>query len=862
MNHEQVLPILYEMALVIGGETSVRPLLQHTLQRLLYYTSYPAGFICLDLPNAPTAETLELRLQAAVGDYELAQACDHPLHFPAALLVGLGTRQETARELLDRLPVAAGRYQAYLRLPIADSGVIVLLAPQMPESRLPLTQMFQPVMANLAKAIRLCRQNDAQQAAAAAQRGQLELSLRQSESNFRSLIELSPIGVAFSSDGVTVDANSTYLKMFGYENVEELRGHSLIEQIAPQCRDFVLERVRNRARGIAVEETYETVGLRKDGTQFPFLVSARRVALPERPLTFSFFIDLSGQKRIEAELRASNERLHSIIENAPLRIFWKDIDSRYMGCNTAFARDAGLNSPNDLVGKDDYSMGWHEQAEKYRADDRRVMETNIPRLAFEEPQTTPDGREIWLRTSKVPLHEGGGQVIGVLGIYEDITEQKLAEQKIRQLAFFDPLTGLPNRRLLTERMRHAMTAGMRSGRYGALMLLDLDQFKTLNDTRGHSTGDQMLIEVARRLQHCVREEDTVARLGGDEFIVVLENLSAAVDDAVLQAELVAEKIRSKLTEAYALEGGEFYTSPSIGITLFQGQQRVLDELFIHADTAMYQAKAAGRNTIRFYDPKMQATLAARSEMEAALRGALERNEFRLLYQMQVDSCHRIIGAEALLRWNSARLGHVSPGQFISVAEETGLIVEIGNWVLETACQQLANWQSQPKFAGLTIAVNVSARQFRQSNFVTQVESLLQRTGVLASRLKLELTESLVLDNVEESVRKMGELRALGVSFAMDDFGTGYSSLTYLKRLPLDQIKIDQSFVRDITTDQNDAAIVQTIIAMANSLGLDVIAEGVETSDQREFLELRGCRAYQGYLFGRPVDIEQFEAAVG
>lgn len=862
MQREQVLPILYEMALVIGGETSLNPLLLRTLQRLLYYTSYPAGFACLDLPKeAAPDEMLAVRLDAVVGDYELAQMSGQTLHFPAALLSGYGQRQEDASALLEMLPIVAGRYRAFLRLPIGDSGVIILLAPQMPESELPLTQMFQPVMANLANAIQLCRQNDEHNAAVAAQRGQLEQMLRRSELSFRALIELSPIGVAFSRDGITVDANAAYLHMFGYDDVAELLGRPLLEQVAPERHSQILEKIRRRATGRPVESVYETVGLRKDGSKFPFLVSAQRVELPEGPLTFTFFIDLTGQKQTEYELRTANEMLHSVLENVPLRVFWKDVASRYLGCNTLFAQDAGLKSPDELIGKDDYSMGWRAQAELYRADDARVMAADAPKLGFEEPQSTPDGQEIWLRTSKVPLHGSDGTVIGVLGIYDDITEQKQAEAQIHKLAFFDPLTGLPNRRLLHDRVQQALANSTRSGRYGALVLLDLDQFKTVNDTRGHTVGDKLLVEVARRLHFCVREGDSVARLGGDEFVVVLGDLSADEAEATEQAELVAEKVRSELGCPYSIEGSDYHTSASIGIVLFNGHEQPMEALFVHADMAMYQAKAGGRNTIRFYDPDMQAVLEARSELESALRGAVVRNELQLFYQVQVAEQGRHIGAEALLRWKHPVLGMVSPARFIPVAEESGLILSLGQWVLETACAQLACWQFQPEFSELTIAVNVSARQFRQADFVSQVHSILLTSGVTASRLKLELTESLVLDNVEDTIRKMGELKVLGVRFSMDDFGTGYSSLTYLKRLPLDQIKIDQSFVRDITTDQNDAAIVQTIIAMAQNLGLDVIAEGVETQAQCEFLELRGCRAYQGYFFGRPVEVQDFEAAL-
>jgi diguanylate cyclase (GGDEF)-like protein/PAS domain S-box-containing protein len=862
MRREQILPVLYEMALVIGGETSLNSLLLHTVQRLLYYTSYPAGFVCLELPKEDAPDGMLLaRLDAVVGDYELAQSSGQVLQFPAALLRGYGQRQEEARALLERLPASAGRYRAFLRLPIGDSGVIILLAPQMPESELPLTQMFQPVMANLAKAIELCRQNDAHQAAVAAQRGQLESMLQQSEVSFRALMELSPIGVGFSCDGIVVDMSAVCLRMFGYDSIDEVKGQSLLALIAAERREQIVDKIRRRAEGLPVESIYETIGLRKDGSKFPLLVSAQRVELSGGARTFTFFIDLSDQKQTEFELRSANEMLSSVLENVPARVFWKDTESRYLGCNSLFARDAGLQRPDELVGKDDFAMGWRAQAELYRADDARVMAADLPKLAFEEPQTTPDGREVWLRTSKVPLHDNDGKVFGVLGIYDDITEQKQAEAQIRQLAFFDSLTGLPNRRLLQDRVQQAMAGSARSGRHGALVMLDMDQFKTVNDTRGHTIGDELLVEVARRLQACVREGDSVARLGGDEFVVVLEDLSPDAAEAAAQAEAVAEKVRGELGRPYRIEGGDCHTSPSIGIVLFSDHEQPMEALFVHADMAMYQAKAGGRNTIRFYDPEMQSVLAARSELESALRGALARDELQLYYQIQVDGQGRPLGAEALLRWRHPVLGMVSPARFIPVAEESGLILPIGQWVLETACAQLARWQQHPALAALTLAVNVSARQFRQDNFVAQVRACLTDNRISPSRLKLELTESMVLENVEETIRKMGELKSLGVRFSMDDFGTGYSSLIYLKRLPLDQIKIDQSFVRDITTDQDDAAIVQTIIAMAHSLDLEVIAEGVETAEQRAFLEQRGCRAYQGYLFGRPVAGPEFEAAL-
>jgi len=401
----------------------------------------------------------------------------------------------------------------------------------------------------------------------------------------------------------------------------------------------------------------------------------------------------------------------------------------------------------------------------------------------------------------------------------------------------------------------------RSQHHGVLMFLDLDNFKALNDTKGHDVGDLLLVEVAERMRRCVREGDSIARLGGDEFVVVLEMLSGEAVEAAQQAEAVGAKISSALNQPYQLKNHAHHATSSIGIVLFKGQQECLENLLKYADTAMYQAKAAGRNALRFYDPAMQAALETRSELETEMHGALEKQQFRLYYQIQVDSLRRGLGAEVLLRWEHPERGLVSPIQFIPLAEETGMIVPIGLWVLRTACAQLKAWQDSALTCNLTLAVNVSARQFAQTDFVAQVQRAILDSGAKPSHLKLELTESIVLKNAEASIEKMREIKMLGVSFSMDDFGTGYSSLQYLKRLPLDQIKIDQSFVRDIATDPNDAAIVQTIIAMTETMGLNVIAEGVENEAQMEFLDLRGCHAFQGYLFSKPVPLEQFEALI-
>ncbi|MFN3985443.1 MAG: EAL domain-containing protein [Rhodocyclaceae bacterium] len=457
--------------------------------------------------------------------------------------------------------------------------------------------------------------------------------------------------------------------------------------------------------------------------------------------------------------------------------------------------------------------------------------------------------------------ERDGQRVFV-GLIRDITERKRAEREIESLAFYDPLTRLPNRRLFMDRLRHALVASRRSGLYGAVLFLDLDNFKSLNDVAGHAVGDRLLERVATRLLSCVRDGDTVARLGGDEFVVLLENLAESAEDSACQVEIVVERIRTALGQDFDLGERIFKTGSSIGITLFPGASLEIDELLKRADLAMYEAKSAGRDTFRFFDPGMQAAVIAHAELEADLRAALSKGEFELFLQKQVAVDGRTIGAEALLRWRHPVRGLVSPAEFIPVVEESGLIVPLGEWVMRRACEMLARWSSMAGLAGLTLAVNISARQLRQADFVEQVLAALQASGANPRRLKLELTESSVIFDVDAVIAKMSTLRSLGLSFALDDFGTGYSSLSYLKRLPLNQLKIDQNFVRDLLCDPNDAVIARTIVALGASLGLDVIAEGVESEAQRHALQMMGCDHYQGYFFGQPVPLDTFEREAG
>jgi len=865
--------------------------------------------------------------------------------------------------------------------------------------------------------------------------------------------------------------------------------------------------------------------------------------------------------RAEKQLSESLRLLQTVIDTIPLRVFWKDQNLQYIGCNLAFSNDAGLEKSSDIIGKNDYQLGWSDQADIYRADDRLVMDLGIPKLSFVEPQTSSSGANIWLRTSKVPLKNEWNESIGILGLYDDITKQVVAESKIKrlsqlynalsqcnqaivrcpnkeelfpqicrdvvtfggidmawiglvdeldqqvhvfasygdednylpgiqlstlsenpygngpvgnavrqnqaiwchdfisnssttawhdrgkiskwaslaclpiqcngivvgvfslysktdntfdteiqklllemandisfalenfsleserifseanlrvaaisfesqeaifvtdanriilkvndaftqitgyaaeeaigqtpsilksgrheesfylsmlksvketgawkgelwnrrkngevypqyltissvkdsngtvtnyvatstdisqriaaeseihQLAFYDPLTSLPNRRLLLDRLNNAMTTCARTNYKSALLFLDLDHFKSLNDTLGHHVGDLLLKKVSKRLLSAVREGDTVSRFGGDEYVVILECLSESDFEAATIAKEIAINIIDTLNIPSQLDTHEYHNSVSIGITLFDNKKTSMDELLKQADIAMYQAKKAGRNTLRFFDAKMQQALQDRVSLERELRKALDLEQFHLYYQFQVDDSEHCSGAEVLIRWIHPERGMISPFNFIPLAEETGLILPIGQWVLEKACAQLKKWEQDPITRDLTLSINVSAKQFHQADFVDQVKDAVSRNGIDPMKVKLELTESMLLDNIENAITRMNNLKKIGIRFSLDDFGTGYSSLQYLKRLPLDQLKIDQSFVRDIAVEINDQEIIRMIISMAITLHLDVIAEGVETIEQKALLLNGGCSHYQGYLFGKPMPIEEFE----
>ena len=586
-----------------------------------------------------------------------------------------------------------------------------------------------------------------------------------------------------------------------------------------------------------------------------------------RAVAFRFFLLLATLALLSyavlalIRLREQSSRLKlasSVFATASEGITIADIEGTILDVNDAFTVVTGY-SREEVIGKNPRILqsGRHD-AQFYAKMWKSIKEAGQWQGEIWNRRKNGEIYPEWLTITAGTVQHGTQKAVThYVATFSDITQRKNNEAEIYQLAFFDPLTDLPNRRLLMDRLRHILSARDANASNATLLFIDIDNFKTLNDIKGHDVGDLLLIEIARRLCLCAREGDTVARLGGDEFVVMLEGLSPERDQAATQAKAAGEKILQIVNSPYQLNDFEYHSSCSIGISLFSKDVSA-DELLKQADTAMYEAKAAGRNALRFFDPAMQAALEARAALEADLRQALAEQQFVLHFHVQVNADNQPIGAEALLRWNHPHHGLVMPDSFIALAEETGLIQPIGQWVLETACAQLKTWEAQAGSRDLVLAVNVSARQFGAKEFVKQVESLLLSSGIVPSRLKLEITESMLLDNIERDISTMRQLKALGISFSIDDFGTGFSSLQYLKRLPLDQIKIDQSFVRELVSNSSDKAIVRTIIAMANSMDLEVIAEGVETEEQRQMLLSAGCSHFQGYLFGKPVPIAQFE----
>jgi diguanylate cyclase (GGDEF)-like protein/PAS domain S-box-containing protein len=656
----------------------------------------------------------------------------------------------------------------------------------------------------------------------------------------------------FNRDGHCNFINNAALKMLGFqrEQVVKRARHPMFDFLDTGSKD--LWDAACPLRGTLLDgrqRVGEALVMRADDNRLPVQYSITPMRDNGHVVGIVVvFQDISERKRQDAD-----QRVAAVAFETQEGMIITDENARILRVNQAFSEMTGY-SAEEVVGQTPSILkSGRQDAAFYQALWQDLNEDGYWQGEIWNRRKNGENYPEWLTITVV--RGADGKILHYVGTFLDISHRKKAEAQIEYMALYDILTGLPNRRLLLERLNQAVLSRARANKYGALLFIDLDNFKTLNDTQGHDMGDRLLIQTAERLAACVREEDTVARLGGDEFIVMLDELGEEAEQAAVLAEIVGEKILSALNQPYRLGEGEHHSSASIGITLFHSHDNSVEELLKRADLAMYQAKSTGRNNLNFFDPAMQAAVESRASLEKEIRGGLKRREFLVYYQPQVDGDGRIQGVEALARWQHPQRGLLSPGVFIDLAESTGLILSLGQQVLEIACDQLAVWQADAATRHLSISVNVSARQFRQADFVERVIGALKHAGADPVGLKLELTESMMLEGVDGVIAKMQALKQHGVVFSLDDFGTGYSSLAYLKRLPLDQIKIDQSFVRDALQDNNDATITRTVLALGETFGLAVIAEGVETAAQHQFLEQHGCKAFQGYLFGKPLPIE-------
>jgi diguanylate cyclase (GGDEF)-like protein/PAS domain S-box-containing protein len=682
-------------------------------------------------------------------------------------------------------------------------------------------------------------------------RRKIERALQESEERLSNIMNNSP-AVIFMKDkaGRYLFVNSHFEKLFNTSNAAML-GITDYNFLPKEVADAVTKADQNVIQSGNLINFEEQIPL-NDGIHYylSHKFPVRNVS-NEVYAVCGIAIDITERKIAEQSMRIASTAFETHES-----IMITDANANIIRVNQAFQDTTGYSAA-DVLGKNPriLSSGRQDKA-FYAAMWKQLLESGTWTGEIWDKRKDGQLYPKWMTITAVK--DNADKITEYVAIFSDITARKKAEEEIYSLAYYDSLTKLPNRRHLLDRIHQAQAVSSRSKQYGALLLLDMDRFKTLNDTLGHDHGDLFLIEIAKRLQSSVRDVDTVARIGGDEFVILIEEIGLNAIEVSQKVALIAEKIRVSLSSPYQLKEHEHHSSPSIGVCLYLGIDESVESLFKHADMAMYQAKESGRNAVRLFDPAMQLAVETRANLEADLRHAVPEKQLQLYYQIQLDSDLRPLGAEALIRWIHPVRGMVSPLQFIPVAEESSLILEIGHWVLETACKQLSQWAAHEHTKNLILAVNVSAKQFKKHDFVETLTTLVNIHQVKPEQLKLELTESVVLSDVADVITKMHALKALGIKLSLDDFGTGYSSLSYLKQLPLDQIKIDQSFVRDMTIDPNDAVMVQTIINLAISFRLNVIAEGVETDAQLNLLKQNGCMAYQGYLFSKPVPIAEFE----
>lgn len=653
--------------------------------------------------------------------------------------------------------------------------------------------------------------------------------------------------------GVFVSINAQELTWLGYKQQEVIGQLKFIDVLTAESREHYISHIENQLKtGITQDIDLALISntqVIKHVTLYvtPVLDSDGEL-IKHRAVLFNIDERKSIEKQLNIATTAFEFQQGVIVTDANCII---------LQVNHAFTRITGY-AAEDVIGQVPRLLNSGVQENTFYNDMWQSV-TNTGSWEGEVFNRRKDGNVYTEYSTITAVKDSHDVVINYVVTLTDICLGRDTLDEIKSFEFYDSLTQLPNRRLFLDRLNQALILSERSGLYGALLFLDLDQFKTLNDTLGHDIGDLLLEQVAMRLTISMREGDTLARIGGDEFAVLLQNLSEYAVDAAAQTKDVAEKMMATLCQNFQLDTYTYQSTCSIGATLFNRNKLVSDQVLRQADIALYQSKKEGRNTFHFFDPKMQDAINIRADLEQQLRKAIEEQQFELYYQIQVDSLGTPIGAEALIRWIHPERGLIAPVSFISLAEETGQILAIGEWVLNQACLQLKAWQKLEATNEMVLAVNVSAFQFNQTNFVEQVLATVEHHKINPERLKLELTESMLINNIADIITKMEAINTAGIQFSLDDFGTGYSSLQYLKKLPLNQLKIDQSFVHDIVADSSDRAIVCAIINIAHSLDISVIAEGVETVEQRQYLLDNGCAHYQGYLFGKPLPIDEFES---